>query len=308
MQNGLSTDIRHPHETAGYWENGPFKGVVNLKWTPGSDGDTIHAPNSDMGVFDRNQIFVVIRSYLNTANPMDTGTLIVDDGTCHGGRLAYNVGLYAEVHGKKNVRGPRSNATTTWIPYGNGKNGTFIDLSKHKDYKIPPMNISPPKIKGPANAHGELCGKSSNPNPMIPCAGMAGTIIAGTTVAQKNNPNGILLKSSTGNYLTFSGDAGALCVEVLNEVHKYWCWGGNNNNKGPFAFTLHTNGALCLYNSSNAFACTAGSTNDGMYRLIIQDDGNLVIYRGGGINKPIWSSGTNWSKATGSVTCPVPYE
>jgi hypothetical protein len=295
---------------------GGYRFTTEVYWYPGDgEDDTVEPPHTILSPSEFRALLESSSNYLSSHTTAPGIVNILQDGQCRGGRLYCYIRAVISPYiprpptppHNKLAKGAKVNATIIMVPYGNGKNGTFIDLSKHKDYKIPPNNITtiPMGPVGPSNGFENICKKHSY-NPMKMCKILPGSIIAGTTVAQKNKPDGILLKSSSGNYLTFSGDAGALCVEVLNEVNKYWCWGGNNKNKGPFAFTLHTNGALCLYNSSNAFACTAGSTNDGMYRLIIQDDGNLVIYRGPGINKPIWASGTNWSKAIGPVDCGRP--
>jgi hypothetical protein len=248
-----------------------------------------------------------MKSALTTSGADGAITYTVDNGLCHGGLLAYQVStIYIGPTKKNSIHTSQSNSTK-WIPYGNGKNGTFIDLSKHKDYKIPPMNISPPKINGPINGpRDENCHRSSIPNPMIACTMLPGTIIAGTTVAEKNKPDGILLKSMTGSVTKFDDYTkyGALCTFVDSASGGGNCWGERDGNKGPYAITLHTNGALCLYNNIGAYACTAGGPkNDGMYRLSMQTDGNLVIYRGPGINKPLWSSDTAWSKGLGPVTC-----
>jgi hypothetical protein len=298
---------------------GGYRFITEVYWYPGDgEDDTVEPPHAEVSPSEFRALRESTSNYLSSHTRATGYVNILQDGQCRGGRLYCFIRAIINPtiprpptppHNKL-ASGAKVNATIIMVPYGNGKNGTFIDLSKHKDYKIPPKNITmiPMGPVGPSNGIENIC-KKHDYNPMKMCKVLPGSIIAGTTIAEKNKPDGILLKSSSGMIVKFENFAklGALCV-MQGPDGGGWCWGERKDNKGPYAITLHTNGALCLYNSVGAYACTAGGPkNDGMYRLIMQDDGNLVIYRGPGINQPIWNSGTNYmSKSSGPVDCGTP--
>ena len=65
------------------------------------------------------------------------------------------------------------------------------------------------------------------------------------------------------------------------------------SNNGRFQLIMQTDGNLVLYDNTNPASrkpiWASGTQGQAVNNCIMQSDGNLVIY---GFNKPIWSSGT----------------
>ncbi|CAG8757786.1 15042_t:CDS:1, partial [Racocetra persica] len=60
---------------------------------------------------------------------------------------------------------------------------------------------------------------------------------------------------------------------------------------GKYRLVMQTDGNLVLYDGPTALwqSCTCGK-GDGPYRMVLQTDGNLVVYAGNGL--PMWTSNT----------------
>ncbi|KAF9431755.1 hypothetical protein BGZ76_011741 [Entomortierella beljakovae] len=87
----------------------------------------------------------------------------------------------------------------------------------------------------------------------------------------------------------------------------YWCMNPSITIQNDFFVTLSKNGRLCVVSGTQS-SCTLnqGGAYDFRYRMMMPNDGNLVIYRGV-IEGAIWASNTVISTATGPNPCKNPY-
>lgn len=85
--------------------------------------------------------------------------------------------------------------------------------------------------------------------------------------------------------------AGSLTAEAKNILRAgERLMPGQQLEKGPYVFVMQQDGNLVLYKNGKPLWA---SNTDGraVQNLIMQNDGNLVMY--GYNNKPVWASGTN---------------
>ncbi|KAF9427209.1 hypothetical protein BGZ76_002428 [Entomortierella beljakovae] len=116
------------------------------------------------------------------------------------------------------------------------------------------------------------------------------TKIAGTKLVENEG-----LWSGNGRFrFKIQGDGnGCICDNVSGTCINYWCTMKlPAAGSGPHYGQLQADGNFCSYNGrGNNYGCTGSDqiANNG-YRLIMQNDGNLVIYNH--LDNPIWHSGT----------------
>lgn len=138
----------------------------------------------------------------------------------------------------------------------------------------------------PSNARVPLCKRDVDPT-MQRCASMD-TFIAGYKIKGETK-----LYSSNGFFMEFQSDQN-MCTTHPNG-HKYWCMmtqNGLESSKPPFTMRIEADGAI-LFHDKNGKPNGEGvyrGPKDFQYRLTMQNDGNLVFYRGMDNNYPIWAS------------------
>ena len=69
----------------------------------------------------------------------------------------------------------------------------------------------------------------------------------------------------------------------------YWVSGTNGKGVGPYRLVMQTDGNLVLYDSKNAAWWASNTMRAGTFSLKVQDDCNAVIYNGA---TAIWSTNT----------------
>ncbi|KAF8924833.1 hypothetical protein BGZ58_001389 [Dissophora ornata] len=265
--------------------------LVDLIWQPGMDvgefGSGIRPPIPPTAG-DLNALVTEYRQIIFEQGD-DRLCLEITDNCRRGGRLTVNVVDFGQDL-KKRAKAPKFNVTM--VPYGDGMNGTFIDMTKNTKHKIPPANfLNIPTKVGPSDS--TICPRGDiNWNPMSTCLGYPNTLISGKSISSNGSPTQVT--SGIGNIANFID--GSFCTTVLAGVDRYTCW-GETSTPGPYQAHLETNGNLCLCDANGInYACTGPTgPNDGQYRMVMQDDGNLVIYRGRDFTQPIWASRTNWN-------------
>jgi hypothetical protein len=145
-----------------------------------------------------------------------------------------------------------------------------------------------------------LCKRDVDPA-MHRCASMD-TLIAGFRIK-----SGTKLYSSKGFFMEFQSDQN-ICTTDPNG-HKYWCMMVQNRvetARPPFTMTIEADGYVVFKDKNDKWngGVSYRGTKDFQYRLTMQDDGNLVVYRGMDNSYPIWASHTGYAPYPGSVDKP----
>lgn len=282
---------------------------IAMTWTPSYSDDGLIAPVqgdqpspqelANLGAILRQQVNGLTNVPASIAVPFYNGFL-------RGGRLVMTILWWSVTFPPPPYPGKKVNTNVTqpilpadWVPFGDGTNGTLLDMSKEENAKHRPTNRTRTPVDGTVNR--------SNFGDMAACRVPYKSIVCGGEI----NSNGRLtgpgpmaeLRGAPG-YVTFVS-SGSLCMFWKGKTK--WCGGASPGGaaNAPFKAYLETNGALCFYDRNDKnYACTASnSPNDGDYRLIMQDDGNLVIYRGKSGNQAIWSTHTSGSGYTSPTQC-----
>lgn len=107
------------------------------------------------------------------------------------------------------------------------------------------------------------------------------------------------------NYYRINTNPNAISGSVLATNASLFA-GGNNTIISPNGTTelvMQTDGNLVVYHNGVATWATPGTTigSGSNNQLIMQDDGNLVIYSGPNLTNPVWASGTSGSNLYLSV-------
>ncbi|KAG0249179.1 hypothetical protein BGZ95_007636, partial [Linnemannia exigua] len=161
-------------------------------------------------------------------------------------------------------------------------------------YVVAPFVVAPkskfersPLRTPPVNANAKaLCKREAIYKPLYKCAGPS-TLLPGQRMtageSRWSNQNTEMRVENDGN----------LCLYYHNpNSNNYWCanWA---KSVGDFHWQFTDDGVLCRWDSKGGLCMPYDTNNfDRNYRLTIQEDGNLVAYRGAGLGNPIWSSGT----------------
>ncbi|GJJ72498.1 hypothetical protein EMPS_04856 [Entomortierella parvispora] len=92
---------------------------------------------------------------------------------------------------------------------------------------------------------------------------------------------------------------GKMCVYGTRDgvYANTWCMDKEMDpGLGPFYGVLQRDGKFCLFTKAglNYYCAGTGGTSDGSYRMIMQNDGDLVVYTGD--NNPIWHSDTGYGQ------------
>ena len=115
---------------------------------------------------------------------------------------------------------------------------------------------------------------------------MRGTIIRAPHLSDAEFAPGQRWKGPAGHVFQFTGDGN---LELLNSANQI-IWQSGTKRLDPHRLVLKRTGALalCDWRGYPVWA-TRTDTNPGAY-LVIQDDGNLVLYAASG--DAIWETGT----------------
>lgn len=106
--------------------------------------------------------------------------------------------------------------------------------------------------------------------------------------ASKNDalfPGDKLTSQNGKYYLTYQSDGNLVLYTTISNRA---LWATNTNGRSAYRVAMQTDGNFMVYSAPNT-AIWKTNTLDKQAVLILQDDGNLVIYSG---NNPIWSSNT----------------
>jgi hypothetical protein len=97
------------------------------------------------------------------------------------------------------------------------------------------------------------------------------------------------LNSTDGKYFVSLQTDGNLVDYAMVNGHAYPIWASNTSGKGAQFLIMQGDGNLVLYGNSGALwaSNTTGQSGSG---LVIQADGNLVVYNG---SKPLWTSASS---------------
>ncbi|KAK3808179.1 MAG: hypothetical protein J3R72DRAFT_530549 [Linnemannia gamsii] len=141
-----------------------------------------------------------------------------------------------------------------------------------------------PSESSRVNDAGPFCKRGDNWT-MNNCA-YTDTLIAGYPIK-----TGTRLYSDNGFYMEFQADQN-ICTTHRNG-NKYWCMMVQNQaGKAPFTAMIDAMGNLDFKDKNGKW--NGGVSNKGpsdyQYRLRMQNDGNLVFYRGETDENPIWAS------------------
>ena len=109
-------------------------------------------------------------------------------------------------------------------------------------------------------------------------------------------PSGEGLKAANYHYYANMQDDGNFVLLASSHFHSknaIWASKSHGKGKGPYRLVMQSDGNLVIYDSNNKATWATGTDKKGApgHKLIMQDDGNLVIYDGH--NKPTWSSETH---------------
>ncbi|KAG0315433.1 hypothetical protein BGZ99_007456 [Dissophora globulifera] len=146
-----------------------------------------------------------------------------------------------------------------------------------------PLSVSLPPKNGP------IC-KREDRRPMAQCL-RHDTVVSGSMLS-----SGMKMFSSNGNFLEFQDD-GNLCSTILG--NKNWCLMSQHDagtKYAPYTIEFGANGYLTFRTNVGEIYATYGpgssdpGKNDGMFRLTIQNDGNVVLYYGSSNKYPLWAS------------------
>ncbi|KAF9158387.1 hypothetical protein BGX21_003374, partial [Mortierella sp. AD011] len=153
------------------------------------------------------------------------------------------------------------------------------------------VNVKLPSIRPPSSE--PICKRGDN-RAMMQCVAQD-TIVCGFGLT-----SGGRIYSSVGHYAELQDDMNICTTD--NKGNKYWCsmtqesWG----KAGPYRAVMDGNGILAFTDKNNTFRGFLATINltpglqpqDYMYRLTMQNDGNLVMYRGTDDSIPLWASHT----------------
>jgi len=98
------------------------------------------------------------------------------------------------------------------------------------------------------------------------------------------------IKSANGNHnFVMQSDNNAVIYNTTNG-DSLWTTGTNGKGTSPLSFIYQTDGNLILSDNNNKSYWASNTNGKGSTGLIMQTDGNLVLYNG---TTPVWASGTN---------------
>ncbi|KFH61726.1 hypothetical protein MVEG_12434 [Podila verticillata NRRL 6337] len=197
---------------------------------------------------------------------------LTDTAGCITSVISYEAEFYHENAGKREL--PEESTNTT-IPTGIH----YFPQNSTTHAKLP--SLIPPR-------NGPGC-KRSDAGDMLWCMSHD-TIVPGYGLT-----SGGRIYSGVGHYTELQGD-GNLCSTDRNGK-KYWClWSHRLEGSGPYRAVMYRDGILNFYDNKNQIRAVSTTIligkqpDDGYYRLTLQNDGNLVLYRGVNNNEPIWAS------------------
>ena len=109
------------------------------------------------------------------------------------------------------------------------------------------------------------------------------------------NQNSVLISKNQNFCARMQEDGNFVCYHGMNFQSQNAFWASNTGGigLGPFRLVCQNDGNLVLYDrQGNAtWSSNTWKQGTGPYRLVMQDDRNLVLYDR--FNQPTWASGTN---------------
>jgi hypothetical protein len=215
------------------------------------------------------------------------------DSDCTTGIMSYHVVNFKSELKKRSDPNFANSSFTTGIHY--------LPINETVHAKIMPR----PRL---SNARVSLCKRNDNPS-MTRCASMD-TLIAGYPMKSGN-----ALYSSNGFKMEFQSDRN-ICTTDPNG-HKYWCMmtqvgmSGTRPSEVPFTMIIGNDARLRFEDKNRNFNYEPDfllrgqfGHPDYQYRLTMQNDGNLVLYRGMDNTYAIWASHPGQSPYPGTVDKP----
>lgn len=108
--------------------------------------------------------------------------------------------------------------------------------------------------------------------------------------------SGQAFKAKTHSYHARLEQDGELVVYMNDHFHqKNAMWRSKSGGKGhgPYRLVMQDDGNLVIYDSHNKATWASGTDKKGAsgHKVVMQDDGNLVLYDGN--SKPTWNTGTH---------------
>ena len=168
-----------------------------------------------------------------------------------------------------------------------GHNNTTFSTGIHYIPQNDTMHVKYPERLPPSNG---LC-KRHDAMAMMACVA-SDTLLPGFALS-----SGGRIYSSVGHYAELQSD-GNLCT-TDNKGKKYWCamthdTKGGVGKRGPYSVKVLAGGFLWFYTKNGEVykSLMFAGQNDSYYRLTMQNDGNLVMYRGTDNSAPVWTSQT----------------
>ncbi len=114
----------------------------------------------------------------------------------------------------------------------------------------------------------------------------ATTLFAGQSISDWSDPNA--LASASDNYELFPG-GGILYLNNSVTGATSWAVGGDPKSQNGSRLVMETDGNLVLFSGAGKVVWNSSTRNSGAAnRVILQNDGNLIMYTSAG--RPIWSS------------------
>ncbi|KFH61753.1 hypothetical protein MVEG_12413, partial [Podila verticillata NRRL 6337] len=255
-------------------------GVVNVYWNPfrdfqgnvnaGLTADVMREAWQGLARFLRN---------VRDAIPLHALAVITTGADCPVADLAFE--YVRHEHAIPMPMHPDKRTTNSRNP----RNVTILPLSGIHGTSVKPDGTT--RTNGKVNAGVSLCRKQIFANSRSGRCKNAATLLSGQSLRHPD-----ALYSQIGSYLYIEKD-GNLCL-YSNGGTNYWCWNhGRKPKAGPGYLKLGEYGNLCMYDKKGeVYACSNKIGKPLMdYRLLMQNDGNLVVYDGNGT--PIFATGSN---------------
>ncbi|KAF9582552.1 hypothetical protein BGW38_000066 [Lunasporangiospora selenospora] len=235
--------------------------------------------------------------------PSDAGLVMYSGSKCAVAAIHYTVQKYK---GKVNSP-PQIGDNDTLSNPGDVPSGDFTNIIPVPDPEIlknPPVPSR--EVQGVVETRQNavqplaVC-KRSDFGEMCKCMG-SDTIVSGQKLLKNK-----YLWAEKGIRLQAESD-GNLCAYIYDPTPRnYWCMNWRKPTTKNFWWILEDNGALCRMDEDGTGRCGGDgkSPRDKRYRATLQNDGNLVVYRGV-YEKVLWASESDVFPDKGPTPCKTP--